>query len=62
MDLKGRNILVAGAGGNLGRHVVNDLAPLCKSIIAVDRAFPEPFASSSVGAYSRGADARLSGA
>ena len=48
MNLEGRNILVAGAGGNLGRQVVNDLAPLCKSIIAVDRAFPEPFASSNV--------------
>jgi 3-oxoacyl-[acyl-carrier protein] reductase len=48
MNLQVRNILVAGAGGNLGRQVVADLAPLCKSIIAVDRAFPEPFAAKNI--------------
>lgn len=48
MILEGRNIVVAGAGGHLGRQVVADLAPLCKSIIAVDRAFPEPFAAKNI--------------
>ena len=48
MILEGRNIVVAGAGGNLGRQVVADLAPLCKSVIAVDRAFPEPFAAKNI--------------
>lgn len=48
MNLEGRNILVAGAGGNLARQVVSELAPLCKSIIAVDRAFPEPFAAKNI--------------
>lgn len=48
MILTERNILIAGAGGNLGRQVVADLAPLCKSIVAVDRAFPEPFAAKNI--------------
>lgn len=37
MILAGRTIVVAGAGGNLGRSVVDDLAPRCGRIIAVDR-------------------------
>ncbi len=48
MNLEGRNVLVSGAGGSLGRQVVIDLAPLCKSVVAVDRAFPEPFAGSNI--------------
>lgn len=48
MNLEGRNILVAGAGGNLGREVVVDLVPRCRNIIAVDRAFAEAPAAANV--------------
>ena len=42
MKLEGRNVLVSGAGGDLGRHVVRELAPLCGRLIAVDRTFRTP--------------------
>ncbi len=48
MKLEGANVLVAGAGGSLGRLLVNDLAPLCGRIIAIDRQVSEPPAHANV--------------